>query len=120
MWLNQLSRAAPCQCLTPAGITTTVPGVSSCGSLPHSWYQPRPSVQTRICPPPFSALCTCQLLRQPGSKVTLESPTPHSAALVSGLRYELPTKNWAYVSLGSPRPNMGEKDAPAPASASSP
>ncbi len=26
MWLNQLSALAPCQCFTPAGITTTVPG----------------------------------------------------------------------------------------------
>ena len=33
---NQLSAAAPCQCLTPAGIFTTSPGCSSRGSLPHS------------------------------------------------------------------------------------
>ena len=28
--------AAPCQCLTPAGIFTTSPGRSSCAGLPHS------------------------------------------------------------------------------------
>ena len=35
-WLIQLSFAAPCQCLTPAGILITLPGVSSCAGLPHS------------------------------------------------------------------------------------
>ena len=35
-WANQESGAAPCQCLTPAGIFTTSPGCSSCASLPHS------------------------------------------------------------------------------------
>ncbi len=33
---NQLSLAAPCQCLTPAGMMTTSPGWSSRASLPHS------------------------------------------------------------------------------------
>lgn len=33
---NQLSGAAPCQCFTPAGMTTTSPGCSCCASLPHS------------------------------------------------------------------------------------
>ena len=33
---NQLSRAAPCQCFTSSGMTTTLPGWSSCTSFPHS------------------------------------------------------------------------------------
>ena len=33
---NQLSGAAPCQCLTFAGIFITSPGFISIGSLPHS------------------------------------------------------------------------------------
>ena len=36
MWLNQASFLAPCQCLTPAGMTTTVPGVRLCAFLPAS------------------------------------------------------------------------------------
>lgn len=71
-WANQLSLAAPCQCFTPAGIWMTVPGNISYAGLPSSWYQPLPATPTSICPPPFLAWCMCQLLRQPGSKVTLE------------------------------------------------
>lgn len=33
---NQLSLAAPCQCLTSGGIFTTSPGLSICASLPNS------------------------------------------------------------------------------------
>lgn len=33
---NQLSAAAPCQCLTPAGMLTTVPGVIATGASPHA------------------------------------------------------------------------------------
>ena len=33
---NQLSHAAPCQCLTPSGMFTTSPGWSSRASFPHS------------------------------------------------------------------------------------
>ena len=33
---GQVSRAAPCQCLTPAGITTTSPVCSSRAGWPHS------------------------------------------------------------------------------------
>ena len=36
----------------------------------HHEAQPRPATPTSICPPPFSALWICQLLRHPGSKVT--------------------------------------------------
>ena len=36
MWLNHVSFLAPCQCLTPAGMTMTVPGVRLCASLPSS------------------------------------------------------------------------------------
>ena len=35
-WLNQLSFAAPCQCLTPAGMLTASPGVSSRAGSPHA------------------------------------------------------------------------------------
>ncbi len=35
-WENQLSLAAPCQCLTPAGMMTTSPAWSSRAGLPHS------------------------------------------------------------------------------------
>ena len=35
----------------------------------------RPAVQIRICPPPVLAWWTCQLLRQPGSKVTPKAGT---------------------------------------------
>lgn len=35
-WENQLSLAAPCQCFTPAGMTTTSPGFRARASLPHS------------------------------------------------------------------------------------
>ena len=34
--VNQLSCAAPCQCLTSAGIYTTSPGCNSCAGFPHS------------------------------------------------------------------------------------
>lgn len=34
---NHESGAAPCQCLTPVGTFTVLPGVSSTGSWPHSW-----------------------------------------------------------------------------------
>ena len=33
---NQLSGAAPCQCLTSGGMFTTSPGTSSCAGLPAS------------------------------------------------------------------------------------
>ena len=33
-WANQLSFAAPCQCVTPAGMWITVPGRISCGGMP--------------------------------------------------------------------------------------
>ena len=33
---NQLSEAAPCQCLTPVGMFTQSPGYISTASLPHS------------------------------------------------------------------------------------
>ena len=35
-WENQLSQAAPCQCLTSAGMVTASPGARGWGSLPHS------------------------------------------------------------------------------------
>ena len=35
-WLIQLSRAAPCQCLTPAGMFTTSPGASGRAGSPHA------------------------------------------------------------------------------------
>ena len=75
-WENQLSFAAPCQCFTPTGIVTTSPARSSCASFPHSWYQPRPPVTSRIWPPPFSPWWMCQLFRQAGSKVTFATLTP--------------------------------------------
>ena len=61
MCWNQLSEAAPCQCFTSAGMFTTSPGLSARAGSPHSWYQPRPPTQMRICPPLW---CMCQLLRQ--------------------------------------------------------
>ena len=51
-WLNQLSALAPCQCLTFAGMVTTVPGTKLTAGFPHSWYQPRPETQMSIwCAP---------------------------------------------------------------------
>ena len=47
MWLNQLSFFAPCQCLTLAGIITTLPSCRLTAALPSSWYQPSPAVQIR-------------------------------------------------------------------------
>ena len=44
----------------------------STAGLPSSWYQPRPATPISIWPPPFAARWICQLLRQRGSKVTLE------------------------------------------------
>ena len=35
-WENQELGAAPCQCLTPAGMLTTVPGVISTGASPQA------------------------------------------------------------------------------------
>ena len=67
----QRAAAAPCQCFTPAGMFTTSPGRSSRAALPSSWYQPRPARQSSTWPPPLFAWWMCQLLRQPGSKVTL-------------------------------------------------
>ena len=78
-WMNQLSASAPCQCLTPAGIWTTSPARSARAGCPSSWYHPRPPVHSRICPPPLEAWWMCQLLRQPGAKVTLPMATPWRA-----------------------------------------
>lgn len=36
-WENQLSGAAPCQCLTSAGMLMQSPGFSSTAGLPSSW-----------------------------------------------------------------------------------
>ena len=55
IWLNQLSRLAPCQCFTLAGMVITTPGVRETGALFSSWYQPSPAVQMRSCPPPLLA-----------------------------------------------------------------
>ena len=85
MWLNQLSRLAPCQCLTSAGMTMTLPGSRLTASLPSSWYQPSPAVQISSCPPPSEAWWICQLFRHPGSKVTLARNSP-SSGRVRGLR----------------------------------
>ena len=71
-WLNQESAAAPCQCGVFAGTSTMLPGCRRCAGLPSSWYQPSPSTQMRTCPPPREARCVCQLLRHPGSNVTLK------------------------------------------------
>src|SRR5699024_9273184 len=75
-WENQLSLAAPCQCLTSGGMTTVSPGASGWTGLPHSWYQPRPAVHSRICPPPLAARWMCQVVRQPGPKGTLAAKPP--------------------------------------------
>lgn len=88
---NQLSAAAPCQCFTSGGMLTTSPGCSFRAGFPHSWYQPRPATQTRICPPPLAAWWMCQLLRQPGSKVTFARKTVFFGS-VSGLRKDAPEK----------------------------
>ena len=53
---------------------TSFPGVIFTAFSPRAWYQPSPPTQTRICPP----VCACQLLRQPGSNVTLKIGTPVS------------------------------------------
>ena len=71
-WANQQSAAAPCQCLTFAGIWITVPGRIYTAGFPSSWYQPRPATPISICPPPLLARWMCQLLRQRGSNVTLD------------------------------------------------
>ncbi len=92
MWANQESALAPCQCLTPARVNTTTPGVSETASLPSSWYQPEPAVQMRTWPPPLVAWWMCQLLRQPGSKVTLCTPTAHSGSVTRFLRKLSPVK----------------------------
>lgn len=48
-WENQLSGAAPCQCLTSGGMMTTSPGRSFRGSLPHSWKSPgRPRTEASV------------------------------------------------------------------------
>src|SRR5699024_2743884 len=75
-WLNQASAFAPCQCFVPAGTRTTVPGSMLIGSSPSAWYQPDPAVHIRIwSPPPSVPWWTCQLLRHPGSKLTLLTGT---------------------------------------------
>ena len=74
-WANQPSEAAPCHCFTFAGIWITVPCRISTAGFPSSCYHPRPATPLIICPPPLVARCMCQLLRQRGSKVTLETET---------------------------------------------
>ena len=86
MWLNQLFAFAPCQCLTPAGMVTTMPGVRLTARLLSSWYQPSPAVQISSCPPPLLAWWMCQLFRQPGSKVTLARKTGQAPGVVSGFK----------------------------------
>lgn len=39
---NQEFAVAPCQCFTPVGMCTTLPGCSFTGFWPHSWYHPSP------------------------------------------------------------------------------
>lgn len=46
----------------------------------------------------------CQLLRQPGSKVTLWTPTTHWSSSTRFLRKLLPMKYWAKAVFGSPLP----------------
>ena len=60
----------------------------------EGWYQEAgkaaqslaPAVQMSICPPPLRAWWMCQLLRQPGSKVTFARNTGHLPASVRGFR----------------------------------
>lgn len=66
MWLNQLSRLAPCQCLTSAGMTMTLPGSRLTASLPSSWYQPSPAVQISSCPPPLGGVVDMPVVPAPG------------------------------------------------------
>ena len=52
------SAAAPCQCRTFGGQTTTSPACSSWGGCPSCCSQPWPAVTSRICP----LGCVCQRL----------------------------------------------------------
>src|SRR5690606_15973353 len=84
-----LCGAAPCQCLTPAGHTTTSPTRNCCTGLPHSWVNPTPEVTTNRCP----AGWVCQAERAPGSKLTYAEETCTSLfAGNSGSTRTLPTK----------------------------
>src|SRR5699024_9544366 len=83
-WENNESACSPCQCFVPAGTRMTVPGSILTGSSPSAWYQPLPAVHNMTwSPAPFVPWWICQLLRQPGSKVTLLTGTVPS---VSGAR----------------------------------
>ena len=55
----------------------------------------------RSCPP----LWRCQLLRQPGSKVTLAMGQFNAARPVSGATQERPENHWALATLGWPSGN---------------
>lgn len=48
----------------------------------------------------------CQLLRHPGAKVTLCTPTTHSGSATRLFRKLSPVKYWAKAVLGSPLPKM--------------
>ena len=76
-------------------MTITAPGSRLTAALPASWYQPLPAVQIRIWPPPRLAWWMCQLLRQPGTKVTLARPTALSPGAVRGFKNESPMKYFA-------------------------
>src|ERR671916_2988318 len=62
--------AAPCQCLTPAGIHTTSPGRISYRGPCHRCTRPTPAVTTSRWP----RGCVCHAVRAPGSNVTYAAP----------------------------------------------
>ena len=92
-WENQLSLAAPCQCLTSGGMTTVSPAERACAGLPTPDTSRGRRCTSRICPPPLDAWWMCQLLRQPGSKVTLAAE--NAVFTAEGLEVAVPPKYWA-------------------------
>src|SRR5689334_9379630 len=63
--------AAPCQCQTPASVTTVSPALTSSTGPPRSWTRATPSVTYRVCPCGW----LCQAVRAPGAKCTLPRDT---------------------------------------------
>ena len=67
MWVIDVVALAPCQCFSFGAVQITSPGRISCAGSPHFCTQPQPAVTISVWP----SGCVCQLLRAPGSKVTL-------------------------------------------------
>ena len=68
MWLNQLSRLAPCQCLTSAGMTDDSAGLQADRLFALLLVTNLAGGADQQLPPPSEAWWICQLFRHPARR----------------------------------------------------